>query len=117
MRQVELQGRDRDVTFGEGADVGVWRHLGGGELRLAPEIDTPPRIDPAVKRFQVGSDILRDNPDATHRPLVEAGDIDVEETAGPWTPRDNLLDHFPGQLGGAREIERLGLGIFERYGD
>src|SRR4051812_15154865 len=109
MRQIKVQRRHRDKTLTQRSLIGVRMRFGTTEVGAAPEVNSATRIDPAIKFFLIWRDVLAHHTDALDRALVEAGNIDVEETASAqWMPYD-LLDDLERILCGLRKVGRLRL--------
>src|SRR5262249_60165 len=76
--EVELQGRHRDVAFAEHGYVAIGVRLGAVEAWFGLEVNAAARIDAAIEHLDVGRHVLRHHADATHRALLQAGNVDIE---------------------------------------
>src|SRR5438309_28209 len=90
--------------------------IGTTEVRSGPEVDPAAWIDAAVEAFDVRSDILRQGTDATNRPLVQARNVDVEESSLGRLVGQDLFDDPSRQFRAACKIE-LRFDVFQRDGD
>ena len=106
MRQVELQRRDRDVALGQSRDIGVRVGIGTAEIGMAPEVHPAARIDAAVESFDVRGHVLRQHAHAPDRPLLETGDVDIEQRPGLDRMSQQLFDDAPRQFGVTEEEAR-----------
>src|SRR6516162_11177854 len=87
------------------------------ESRIRPKVHPAARVKATIIGLDITCYVLRHHSYAADWAAIQARDIDIEETARPRLVRGDLLDHAPGILGRQREIERLGLGVFERDGN